>query len=222
MALLPVLAAGVLAALSSVPAPPPPPVTAQRWVAPLDGPLVVLRRFDPPADPWGAGHRGVDLGAAPGATVRVAGAGRVTFAAVLAGRGVVVVSHGALRTTYEPVDAAVAVGATVGAGQPLGRLALSGSHCAPRGCLHWGLLRGSDYLDPLLLLRRGHVRLLPLAPARIGGDDRRPAPAEVLPRSPARPARPADRAPPLLTTAGAVTTGAAGAAALWWRRREPP
>jgi len=36
---------------------------------PIDGPVVV-RRFDPPPAPWLAGHRGVDLGAAPGGAVR--------------------------------------------------------------------------------------------------------------------------------------------------------
>ena len=42
---------------------------------------------------------------APGAPVRAAGAGRVSYAGLLAGRGVLVVVHGALRTTYEPVTA---------------------------------------------------------------------------------------------------------------------
>jgi hypothetical protein len=32
----------------------------------------------------------------------------------------------------------------------------------PDGCLHWGLLRGDVYLDPLSLLRPAHPRLLPL------------------------------------------------------------
>jgi len=29
-------------------------------------------------------------------------------------------------------------------------------------CLHWGLLQGDVYLDPLALLGLGRVRLLPL------------------------------------------------------------
>jgi murein DD-endopeptidase MepM/ murein hydrolase activator NlpD len=222
MVLLPALAACVIAALSSVAAPSPEPAAASdRWVAPLDGPLVVVRRFDPPSDPWGAGHRGVDVRADAGATVRTAGTGRVTFAAVLAGRGVVVVSHGSLRTTYEPVDAAVAVGAVVVAGQPVGRLEAVGSHCRPASCLHWGLLRGSDYLDPLLLLLRGEVRLLPLSPGRASSAPDGPPPVAPVGVASRRTA-PTDRAPPLLTTAGAVTTGAAAAAVLWWRRRGPP
>lgn len=121
--------------------------TGSRW--PLDGSVRVLRGFDPPAERWGAGHRGLDLAAAVGQPVRAAAAGRVSFAGMLAGRGVVVVDHGDLRTTYEPVRASVRVGAVVTAGQALGTLT-SGSHCS-RACLHWGLKDGDTYLDPTLL-----------------------------------------------------------------------
>jgi hypothetical protein len=75
---------------------------------------------------------------------------------------VVVVDHGATRTTYEPVAPAVAVGAKVPTGGVLGTLQTAMSHCLPRTCLHWGLLRGDVYLDPLMLLGLGPVRLLPL------------------------------------------------------------
>ncbi len=105
---------------------------------------------------------GVDLAGRPGQPVRAAEAGRVSFAGTLAGRGVVVVDHGTTRTTYEPVDATVAVGDTVPAGATLGRLQLFGSHCFPAACLHWGLIEGRDhYLDPLTLVGAGPVRLLP-------------------------------------------------------------
>jgi murein DD-endopeptidase MepM/ murein hydrolase activator NlpD len=130
-------------------------------VWPLDPVPAVIARFDPPDSPWGAGHRGVDLLGRPGQQVRAAMAGRVTFAGTLAGRGVVVVDHGATRTTYEPVAATVSVGASVPAGGVLGSLQAGGSHCLPRTCLHWGLLRGEQYLDPLSLLGAAPVRLLP-------------------------------------------------------------
>jgi len=122
----------------------------------------VVEGFDPPADPWGAGHRGVDLLGSSGQAVRTALPGQVTFAGMLAGRGVVVVSHGDTRTTYEPVTASVGVGEDVGAGDRIGRLDPVGSHCFPRSCLHWGWLRGDTYLDPLDLVGGGPVRLLPL------------------------------------------------------------
>ena len=122
----------------------------------------VVRGFDPPDDPWGSGHRGVDLLGSPGQAVRSALAGTVTLAGVLAGRGGVVVDHGATRTTYEPVDANVSIGDRVGAGDRIGGLSPVGSHCFPRSCLHWGWLDGDTYLDPLRLVGAGPVRLLPL------------------------------------------------------------
>ncbi|TGB06648.1 M23 family peptidase [Streptomyces palmae] len=131
----------------------------------------VLRAWDPPPQPWAAGHRGVDLAARPGAAVRAAAAGRVVFAGTVAGRGVVSVEIAGsgdppLRTTYEPVRAAVAKGDRVAAGQVVGSVAAGPFHC-PAGCLHWGLRRADRYLDPLSLLppamlRGGPSRLLPV------------------------------------------------------------
>ncbi len=122
----------------------------EEWVAPTALPLTVLRPFDPPTQPWLAGHRGVDLAATPGESVRAAGAGIVEFAGSIAGRGVVTVSHGDLRTTYEPVKPSLQAGASVQAGEPIGIVG-TGGHCQ-RSCLHWGLIRGSTYLNPLSLL----------------------------------------------------------------------
>ncbi|MCW2611098.1 MAG: peptidase, partial [Cryptosporangiaceae bacterium] len=134
-----------------------------RW--PLDGTPRVARPFVPPPTPYGRGHRGVDLAATPGAVVRAAGPGVVSFAGPVGGRGVVVVRHdGGLRTTYEPVVPRVRAGAAVRAGDPLGVLAAGHPGCATSACLHWGLLRGSVYLDPLALLGLGAVRLWPLQP----------------------------------------------------------
>ena len=121
----------------------------------------VVHGFDPPATAWGAGHRGVDLLARPGQVVRAALPGTVVFAATLAGRGVVVVSHGATRTTYEPVEATVEPGTVVAAGERLGTVQAAPSHCAPQTCLHWGWVAGETYLDPLRLVGLGPVRLLP-------------------------------------------------------------
>jgi hypothetical protein len=135
---------------------------AAEWMWPLDPTPVVLRPFEPPSKPWLAGHRGVDLSARLGQHVRSAGAGVVTFAGMVAGLPVMTVSHGVLRTTYEPVEPAVQAGDRVRAGDPIGRLSRAGAHCgARRPCLHWGLLRGGTYLDPLALLRSGPIRLLP-------------------------------------------------------------
>lgn len=131
------------------------------WVWPLEGPHAVGRAFDPPATRYGPGHRGADLPGQVGQPVRAAGAGRISYAGLLAGRGVVVVVHGELRTTYEPVTAVVPVGRQVIAGKVIGRLEAGHPGCTP-ACLHWGLLRGEIYLDPVRLVRRGPSRLLPL------------------------------------------------------------
>jgi murein DD-endopeptidase MepM/ murein hydrolase activator NlpD len=133
------------------------PSTGQ-W--PLTGAVRVVAGYDPPAQRWNAGHRGVDLATHRGAAVLAAAGGRVSFASWLAGRGVVVVDHGSVRTTYEPVDALAAVGDEVEAGAVIGRIG-RGGHCSS-SCLHWGLKRGDTYLNPLLLVGGESVlRLLP-------------------------------------------------------------
>lgn len=131
----------------------------------------VIRGWEPPASTYGRGHRGVDLTAAPGAPVRAVAPGRVSFAGRVAGRGVVSVELNGtgvppLRTTYEPVRATAKKGAEVAAGEVIGVLEPTGSHC-PASCLHWGLRRADTYLDPLSLLPpwllgRGPSRLLPV------------------------------------------------------------
>ena len=138
-------------------------VPAREGAWPLSPRPQVVHGFDPPVTRWGAGHRGVDLLGHAGQRVRSALAGTVTFATTLAGRGVVVVDHGGVRTTYEPVSASVSVGDVVGRGAVIGTLQRTSSHCFPRACLHWGLIEGAEhYLDPLTLVGAGPVRLLPL------------------------------------------------------------
>ncbi len=126
------------------------PLSLSPWLPPLPGTLQVIAAFDPPAQNWLAGHRGVDLAATPGTPVQAAGGGVVTFAATVAGRGVVTVTHSAGRTTYEPIAASVERGQTVTAGETIGVIS-SGGHCSDR-CLHWGYIKSATYLDPLSLL----------------------------------------------------------------------
>ncbi|GII01102.1 hypothetical protein Pta02_31100 [Planobispora takensis] len=132
-----------------------------RWEWPFAERPRVLKGFAPPPQPWLAGHRGVDLAASAGEEVHAAGAGTIGYAGPLAGRGVVTVLHpGGLRTTYLPVRASVRLGQEVASGDVIGTVEDVPGHC-PVTCLHWGLLRARDYLDPLLLLGLGQVRLLP-------------------------------------------------------------
>ncbi len=134
------------------------------WSAPLAGALSVTRGFDPPAERFGAGHRGVDLAGRRGEPVLAAGNGVVLFAGTVAGRPVVSLLHGdGLRTTYEPVAPSAHAGQTVARGDVLGTLRAGHAGCPAEACLHWGVRRGEVYLDPLLLLRPPRVRLLPWA-----------------------------------------------------------
>ncbi|WP_437003644.1 murein hydrolase activator EnvC family protein [Streptomyces sp. enrichment culture] len=172
---------------------PEVPAVARNW--PVGVRPAVLRGWEPPATPYGPGHRGVDLAAAGGTPVRAVAAGRVSFAGPVAGRGVVSLELAGtgdppLRTTYAPVEAVVEEGDVVAAGEVLGSVQPTGPHCT--GCLHWGLLRGDVYLNPLSLLPQwlldaGPSRLLPVLGVPLPGR------AEV---SPVRPAAPWRRPPP--------------------------
>lgn len=127
----------------------------------------VVRPFDPPTSPYGPGHRGVDLAAAPGQPVLAAAEGRIVHAGTVAGIGVVSIQHdGGLRTTYEPVRASPEDGVTPGtrvtSGERIGTVAGHHAGCPTVACLHWGVRRGEEYLDPLEFVPpAGPLRLKP-------------------------------------------------------------
>ena len=154
----PLVGADVSTGARAFPAVPP----HGRWRWPLSPAPPVLRPFVVGPYRWSPGHRGVDLGGSPGQSVLAPAAGVVTFAGMVAGRPVLVIRHdGGIRTSYEPVVAAVHVGQPVAAGERVAVLARG--HCAVRGCLHWGARRWSTYVDPLGLLGvHRRVVLLPL------------------------------------------------------------
>jgi len=187
------------------------------WRLPIDGPPIVLRPFAPPpaGQPWQRGHRGIDLAVFAGTLVRASAAGLVSFAGPVAGRSVVVLLHGSLRSTYEPVRPLVRVGQRVGSGQVVGSLEPLTQHCG-RPCLHWGLLRGSVYLDPWP--ERSAVRLLPftgdagLQPPNPGGTT-----GMLGSRSTARATPAPTQAPPVGVPI--VTAGATLLAGITWARR---
>lgn len=153
----------LLAACLSVLAIPTPATAAPALPMPAGWPLrgapVVQQGFAPPALAWASGHRGIDLVARPGEEILAAASGTVRFAESIAGKPVVSIDHGSVRTTYEPVVSTLRVGERVELGQVIGVLK-TGGHCL--GCLHWGLREGRNYLDPLLLVgnRGGRLRLV--------------------------------------------------------------
>ncbi|MEO6887137.1 MAG: M23 family metallopeptidase [Jatrophihabitantaceae bacterium] len=144
---------------------PAAPVAARpvSYAPPL--PIDVLRGFEPPPQPYAAGHRGVDLASATGTEVQAAAAGTVSFAGPVAGRGVVVIAHAdGVSTEYEPIAPLVRIGAAIERGQVIGRVRGAHGSCPLGGCLHWGARRAGTYFDPLSLLQSlGPVRLLPWA-----------------------------------------------------------
>jgi hypothetical protein len=122
-----------------------------QYTPPVDAPVVDPYR--PPATPFGAGNRGIDLGTAPGAVVRAAAPGTVTFAGRIGPSTHVVVLHAdGLRTSYSFLaHAAVHRGQAVAGGEEVG---IAG------GPLHFGVRDGDRYLDPTPFLDPGPSRVV--------------------------------------------------------------
>jgi murein DD-endopeptidase MepM/ murein hydrolase activator NlpD len=120
------------------------------FVRPVVAPL--SRHFEPPPNPFAAGHRGIDFAVPVGTTVVAAAAGTVAFAGAVGGSISVSIDHaGGLRTTYSFLSGVlVKKNQVVAQGAPI---ALSGPGAAgERPNLHFGVRRGNDYLDPEPLL----------------------------------------------------------------------
>ena len=140
-------AQATVAAPASVAAPSPRAKAGWGW--PLEPRPAVVRVFAPGAQPWLSGHRGVDLAARTGDPVRSPAAGTVSFLGWVVDRNVLTILHpDGVRSSFEPVDSAMTVGAAVTAGQVIGTVA-AGPHCTPVECLHWGVRVGDDYVNPL-------------------------------------------------------------------------
>ena len=132
-------------------------------MAPLaTGFTTLLEAFERPGDRFAAGHRGVDLAAAPGTEVLAIGGGVVTHVGEVAGTPSVTIEHSAARSSYLPVDSWVSAGQRVSAGDVIGVIAQRGGHC-PVDCLHLGLRRPAwealdahqdPYLDPIAWVTR--------------------------------------------------------------------
>lgn len=128
------------------------------YVMPADG--AVLRLFLRPAVRWGPGHRGVDVASSDGVVLAPAD-GTVTWTGHVVDRGVLTITHpDGLRSSFEPVSALLDVGTPVRRGEPVATVERGGTHCRST-CVHWGVRRGTEYLDPMTLVAPRQVRLLP-------------------------------------------------------------
>lgn len=152
--------AGARAAEGAVP-------DAGTYAWPVRGPVV--RGFEAPADPYGPGHRGIDIAVPQGTEVRAAADGVVAFAGPVGGALFVSIDHAdGVRTTYSWLSlVGVHRGESVRRGEVI---ASTGQGHPELGVpnLHFGARIGDEYLDPLLLLDPadvvGIVHLAPLDP----------------------------------------------------------
>ncbi len=134
------------------------------WAWPVVGP--VIRGFELPNSPYGAGHRGIDIAAPFGTPVGAVAPGSVSFAGKVAGQLFVTVNHGGgLASTYSWLSSIlVRKGAVVAAGDVLG-LSGSGHPGSLVPHLHFGVKLGGVYVDPLQYLTSPSVvDLIRLAP----------------------------------------------------------
>lgn len=123
----------------------------------------VVNGFLAPLDPYGAGHRGIDIEASVGETLRAPSEATVTFARMVVDRGVVVLDHGeGVVSSVEPAEALVPVGSHVARGQEYAVVAEGPVHCV-EVCVHFGVRVEGAYVSPLLWLGGArHAVLLPI------------------------------------------------------------
>lgn len=143
--------------------------TAPRWSWPVPAPRVVAA-YAAPASRYTAGHRGIDLTAAPGDSVTAPADATVHFAGIVVDRPVLTLDHGdGVLSSFEPLSAAAGLtaGQPVARGAPLGAVG-EGAHCSGT-CLHVGVRIDGEYVSPLLYFDRvPRSVLLPLG----GGNSR--------------------------------------------------
>lgn len=142
---------------------PAPPAGAWAW--PVTGP--VIRGFDPPTSPFGAGHRGIDIAVPFGTTILAPESGTVSFAGRVGGELFVTLDHGGgLSSTYSWLSSAdVRIRDVVAVGQPIGATG-AGHPGSAVPHLHLGVRLVAEYQDPLAYLAspgvQDLIRLVPL------------------------------------------------------------
>src|SRR5437764_10915814 len=123
---------------------------------PVTGP--VIRPFEPPPNPYSAGHRGIDIAVPFGTPMRAANDGIVAFAGWVGGELFISIDHAdGVRTTYSWLSSVTVKKAqSVRKGQLIGATG-RGHPDLPQPQLHFGARVGSTYIDPLPLLVPGDV-----------------------------------------------------------------
>ena len=150
--------------LAGVPASGASALEAESWRWPIAGPL--LRAFDPPENPYGAGHRGIDIVAPAGTTIVAPADGTVSFAGKVGGQSFVTLDHGnGLSSTCSWVSGlSVRKGDVVAQGSPIATSGAGHAGVLPAH-LHFGVRLDGAYVDPIELLGPPPVaELIHLAP----------------------------------------------------------
>ncbi len=195
-----------------------PAPAAGLWTWPVTGPI--LRAFDPPDNPYGSGHRGIDIGTSVGTAIVAPAAGVVSFAGKVGGQLFLTISHGgALQSTSSWLtDVLVRKGDAVAEGQVVAHTGW-GHAADPLPHLHFSVRLDGAYVDPLDYLAAMDVSaLIRLAPVGV-----------TVPRAAARAAAPPEALEPLtfrmgrpwtpLPASGPLVVAAAPAS---WRPPWPP
>src|SRR5438093_6243377 len=175
--------------------------SAGAWTWPVEGP--VLQKFVFGDDPYAAGqHRGIDIGAASGATVLAPATGTVSFVGTVpvSGRTLTIQTPDGYSVTLTHLGStSVRRGETVPEGSVVATIGPSGEveHDVPY--VHLGIRRSEDpngYLDPL--------RFLPAQPAAPAPPS--PTPPPVRAPAPPSPPPPPPSPPPASAPAASVPT----------------
>jgi hypothetical protein len=151
--------------------PSSPAVASVPWSWPVTG--AIVRGFDPPDSPYGAGHRGIDIAAPVGTTILAPMDGVVSFAGPVGGKLFLTIDHGGgvTSTCSWLTSLLVRKGAHVARGQPVattgwGHADLTVPH------LHFSVRLDGVYVDPLVYLSpiavSSFIRLAPLDEATAG------------------------------------------------------
>ena len=127
---------------------------ADSWSWPVAPPWRIERPYVAPPNPYGVGHRGIDIAAPLDTPVLAPAPGIVLFVGIVVDRGVISIDHGnGVTSSYEPVTGVITAGQRVHGGDTIGHV--SGLHVAPSGacaCLHMGTRINREYVSPLAFL----------------------------------------------------------------------
>ena len=165
---------------------------ARAWTWPTGGSVVRPFAFDPNSPYAGGQHRGADLGGSLGETVLAPASGTVTFAGSVPSSGLTVTittPDGYAVTLVHLAAIAVARGAAVAEGAPVGTLGASNETAEPS--VHLGIRIASSpqgYLDPLSLLPPRPILPVVPAPSPAPAPAPAPGPASGPAETPAPPA----------------------------------